>query len=79
MTLHASESAKQSLLDRGVPLFSGATVSRNEDGDYVVCNLVPGLDVSGTGFVITKQWIVTGKWFMGEQWYELRDEQEARS
>lgn len=72
-TVEASDEAKQALLDRGVPLFSAAIVGRTDDGDYVVCNVVPGLSVSGTGFVITRQWIKVGEFF-GEQWYELHDE-----
>lgn len=74
--VEAAHEAKQALLDRGVKLFSAAIVGRKPDGDYVVCNYTPGLDVAGTGFVITKQWIKVTE-FLGEQWYELRDERGA--
>ena len=73
-----NQTEKQFLLDRGVPLFSGALVGRDEHGDYVICNYAPMTaeqreQINLARFVIVREWIWAHGMFTGDQYYHLRD------
>jgi hypothetical protein len=63
------------LTQRGLPIADYALCSRNEEGDYLVCNFAPihaREKVEVAGFEIVREWILTGGFF-GDQYYIFRD------